>query len=228
MRYPPTQPPSHRPPEYRKSQLHRQYTSLLRSTPLILIFQHNNLKSSEWMALRRELTSALRQTDEQQALSTPLSPSIRLQIIRPSIFASALLVADYFHPSTPPNPAEEEAYTHALSQTAHTATRPHKYTHPLRPLLHGPLALLPFPTISPAHLSTALSILAPHPPAFPAPTRRANPGYHDPSTQAGVQKLMLLGARVEGRVFDGEGVRWVGGLEGGMKGMRGRLVGVLG
>lgn len=38
---------------------------------------------------------------------------------------------------------------------------------------------------------------------------------------------MLLGARVEGRVFDGEGVRWVGGIEGGMEGLRGRLVGML-
>lgn len=38
---------------------------------------------------------------------------------------------------------------------------------------------------------------------------------------------MLLGARVEGRVFDNDGVRWVGGLEGGMGGMRARLVGML-
>ncbi|CAF9935478.1 MAG: hypothetical protein HETSPECPRED_009801 [Heterodermia speciosa] len=247
MRYPPTQPPSHRPPEYRKSQLHRQYTSLLRSTPLILIFQHNNLKSSEWVAIRRELTSALRKTDEQQALSSPLnftpplSESIKLQIITTSIFASALLVADYFKPATtnttsplsPPSQLDkteqnEETYTHGLSRTAYTTTHPRKYTHPLRPLLHGPLALLTFPTISPTHLSTALRILAPQAPTFPAPSRRANPGYHDLTTQAGLQKLMLLGARVEGEVFDGEGVRWVGGLEGGMEGLRGRLVGLLG
>ena len=39
---------------------------------------------------------------------------------------------------------------------------------------------------------------------------------------------MLLGARVEGRVFDGEGVRWVGGIEGGMSGLRAQLVGMLG
>lgn len=39
---------------------------------------------------------------------------------------------------------------------------------------------------------------------------------------------MLLGARVEGRVFDHEGARWVGGIEGGMDGLRGALVGVLG
>ena len=39
---------------------------------------------------------------------------------------------------------------------------------------------------------------------------------------------MLLGARIEGRVFDGEGARWVGGLEGGMSGLRASLVGMLG
>lgn len=55
-----------------------------------------------------------------------------------------------------------------------------------------------------------------------------NPGYYEPSVQAGLQKLLLLGARVEGRVFDGEGVRWVGGLEGDMSGLRAQLVGMLG
>lgn len=39
---------------------------------------------------------------------------------------------------------------------------------------------------------------------------------------------MLLGARVEGRVFDNEGTRWVGGIEGGMEGLRGQLVRILG
>lgn len=63
---------------------------------------------------------------------------------------------------------------------------------------------------------------------FPAPTRRANPGYHDASVQQGLQKLMLLGARVEGRVFDNEGARWVGGIEGGLEGLRGQLVRMLG
>ncbi|KAK3051316.1 hypothetical protein LTS18_012446, partial [Coniosporium uncinatum] len=40
-------------------------------------------------------------------------------------------------------------------------------------------------------------------------------------------KLMLLGARVEGRVFDDAGVRWVGGIQGGLDGMRAQLVGML-
>ncbi len=38
---------------------------------------------------------------------------------------------------------------------------------------------------------------------------------------------MLLGARVEGKVFDVDGARWVGGIEGGLEGLRGQLVGML-
>lgn len=39
---------------------------------------------------------------------------------------------------------------------------------------------------------------------------------------------MLLGARVEGRVVDNAGARWVGGIEGGIEGLRGQLVRILG
>lgn len=46
-------------------------------------------------------------------------------------------------------------------------------------------------------------------------------------TQSGLQKLLLLGARVEGRVFDTDEVRWVGGIEGGMEGLRTQLLGML-
>ena len=45
--------------------------------------------------------------------------------------------------------------------------------------------------------------------------------------QSGLQKLLLLGARVEGRVFDLDGTRWVGAIEGGLDGLRGQLVGML-
>lgn len=76
-------------------------------------------------------------------------------------------------------------------------------------------------------MRAALSILSPKAPTFAAPTRKANPGYHDPSTQAGLQKLLLLGARIEGQVFDQEGARWVGGIEGGMEGLRAQLVHLL-
>ncbi|KAL8929831.1 MAG: hypothetical protein Q9208_000975 [Pyrenodesmia sp. 3 TL-2023] len=254
-RYPPTQPPSHRPPEFRKSQVHRQYTSLLRSTPLMLLFQHNNLKATEWMAIRRELASALSAHDQSPSSDSPesnISHSIKLQIIQSRIFSAALRIVEYWDPSPPsstappssdpldpltassapgipnttPSPTDP-AFTHALSRAAHSAVASKKRSHPLTPLLCGPVAILTFPAVSPAHLKTALSILSPKAPDFPAPTRRANPGYHDPVTQAGLQKLMLLGARVEGKVFDMEGARWVGGIEGGLEGLRGQLVGIL-
>ncbi|KAL8865490.1 MAG: hypothetical protein Q9174_006858, partial [Haloplaca sp. 1 TL-2023] len=238
-RYPPSQPPSHRPPEFRKSQLHRQYTSLLRSTPLMLIFQHNNLKATEWMAVRRELYSALHTLDTQnqnqnQSTNTPpLAQSIKLQIIQSRIFSAALRVVEYWDPdpassthsaiSDPLSPAtqssaQEIANTtpsptdpnlkHALSRAAHDAVASKATSHPLTPLLSGPVALVTFPIVSPQHLKSTLSILAPKAPGFPAPTRRANPGYHDSVTQAGLQKMLLLGARVEGKVFDMEGARW--------------------
>ncbi len=76
-------------------------------------------------------------------------------------------------------------------------------------------------------MRAALSILSPKAPTFAAPTRRANPGYYDASVQAGLQKLLLLGARVEGKVFDQEGTRWVGGIEGGMEGLRAQLIHLL-
>ncbi|KAI4262392.1 MAG: hypothetical protein L6R42_002433 [Xanthoria sp. 1 TBL-2021] len=248
-RYPPTQPPSHRPPEFRKSQLHRQYTSLLRSAPLILLFQHNNLKATELMAIRRELAIALQKLDQDDPSPSSPSKGVKLQIIQSRIFSAALRIVEYWNPSTSqplishsqdpstqssipgipnttPSPTDP-ALTHSLSRRARNAVISKKYTHPLSPLLSGPLALLTFPTVSPAHLKTAVSILSPRAPGFPAPLRRTNPGYHDPVTQAGLQKMLLLGARVEGRVFDIEGVRWVGGIEGGLEGMRGQLVGML-
>lgn len=88
----------------------------------------------------------------------------------------------------------------------------------------GSLALLTLPTVSPQYLKAALQILAPQPPAFPAPTRRANPAYWDPAVQDGLKKLMLLGARIDGKVFDMEGARWVGGIDGGIDGLRAQLV----
>ncbi|KAF2842392.1 hypothetical protein M501DRAFT_1008315 [Patellaria atrata CBS 101060] len=256
LRYPANQPPSHKPPQFRKSQLHRQYTSLLRSTPLLLIFQHNNLKSNEWMSIRRELSAALTTVDQAALATDPTTAAlhannIKLQIVQTGILAAALRVVEFFDPSSIPQTTENKvrtatdpaintsrslpdarplpdspAFTHALSRTAHRLARASGRTHGLEPLLSGPLALLTFPAVSPAHLAAALSILAPSP-AFPAPRRKANPAYHEPAVQQGVQKLMLLGARVEGQAFDGEEVRWVGGIEGGIGGLRVRLVHML-
>lgn len=45
--------------------------------------------------------------------------------------------------------------------------------------------------------------------------------------QAGVQKLVLLGARVEGRALDLDGAKGVGAIEGGIETLRGELVGLI-
>ena len=222
----------------------------------MLLFQHNNLKANEWVAIRRELSVALRKASASASSITsspPLPPdeidaaaATRLHIIQTGIFAAALRVTEFYHPS-PPSPDHSHSYppTNSLSPTAYAATRPpprsskkprrtttshKKLTHPLHTLLSGPLALLTFPTVTPALLSTALSILSPTPgatSAFPAPRRRDVPGYYEPAVQSGLQKLLLLGARVEGRVLGGDGVRWVGGLKGGVEGLRGELIGLL-
>ena len=198
------------------------------------------------MAIRRELELALANTDKQQG--TELAAGIKLQVIQTGIFESALRIADYYNPPGPPtapsatDPANQSSnssipsltpeasdvrFTHALSRHAHDSVHHLRRKHPLQPLLSGPLALLAFPSISPAHLKTALSILSPDKAAgFPAPTRRSSPGYWDLGCQTGMQKLMLVGARVEGGVYDRFGVQWLGGLQG-MEGLRAELVGLL-
>lgn len=250
-RFPPTQPPSHKPPEIRKSQLHRQYQSLLKSSPLILLFQHNNLRAVEWSAIRRELANALEKVDkEQQAAghTGAYAQAIKIQIIQTGIFTSALRVVEFYNPGLQPEPftqypsdpatasstrisnalptPDDTRFTHGLSRRAHQAASDRKLKLELEPLLSGPLSVVSFPTVSPQHLKAVLSILSPSP-DFPAPKRKLKPSYHEPAVQGGLQKLMLLGARVEGKVFDQEGTRWVGGIDGGIDGLRGQLVSML-
>ena len=259
-RYPPTQPPSYKPPEFRKSQLLRSYASLIQSSPLILLFQHNNIRSIEWMALRREMAIALRKLDESHAkgkgseTDTTISSGIKLQILQTGIFATALRIVEFYNPvgsqqhyhsvspaSTHPTDPHlqsstflsnttssptDAAHRHLLSHAVHDSIAQTRQHHGLEPLLSGPLAALSFPTLSSAHLSALLRILSPSP-AFPAPKRREQPSYHDPAVAAAVSKLLLLGARAEGRALDGGGVAWVGSIEGGLDGLRGQLVGLL-
>lgn len=97
----------------------------------------------------------------------------------------------------------------------------------IEPVMVGPLAALVLPAVSPAHISAALSVLAPVPGKFPAPSRKKNPGYHDPTCQSGLAKLLLVGGRVEGKIFDQSGINWVGGIEGGLDGLRAQLVAML-
>ncbi|KAL1964690.1 hypothetical protein VTN77DRAFT_6716 [Rasamsonia byssochlamydoides] len=243
-RYPPSQPPSHRRPEERRSQLLRQYTSLIRTSPLMVLFQHNNLQSVEWTAIRRELNVALQKVDEQHAAEgrslPPLAPHVKLQIIQTHIFEVALRIVEYFRPDSEEfaakrRTADEEVLdtrddptlTHDLSRAVHDAVMYKKGKHELSTLLGGPLAVLSFPYVSPEHLKAALSVLAPKATGFPAPTRKANPGWHEQTVQDGLQKLMLLAARVDGKVFDVEETKWVGSIEGGMDGLRVQLVAAL-
>ena len=246
----PMQPPSLKRPEFRRTQIHRQYTSMLRSTPMMIFFQHTNLKANEWTAVRRELAQALAKVDESRRArglaESDLANAIKVQIINASVFGAALRVVEYYEPKPPENilpidpqirtsselpPLEsrpqDPAMAHALSRAAYDAVYKRKSEHPLTPLLVGSLALLTFPTITAEHLKTALSILSPQKPNFPAPKRRTNPGYYDPNVQAGIQKLLLLAARIDGKVFDMEGTRWVGSIEGGIDGLRGQLVAML-
>lgn len=239
---PPTKPPSARRSEDRKSQLLRAYTSLLRSTPLMLIFQHNNITAMEWAALRRELRSALAAvpapaTSPDGQTPVDITPNILLQVVRTHMLNQALKVNEFFDPATVPSSTKTGAkaeYTHDLSMAAYKAVKAADKAIPedsmyaqMAPLMIGPLALLTFPAVSPQHLAAAMSVLSPSPPAFPAPTRKKSPGYYDLTTQSALHKLLLVGARVDGKVFDLDGVKWVGGIEGGLDGLRGQLVAML-
>lgn len=190
----------------------------------MLLFQHNNLKSNEWVALRRELTKALRKVDEGTAVAGHAAEEdgIKIQIIQTGIFSAALKIVEFYTPETASTKGED--LTHTLSEAAHVAISKSRSSHDLEPLLAGPLAVVTFPNVSPEHLKAALTILSPSAPQYPPPTRKANPGWHDPAVQTGLQKLIMLGARVEGKVFDIDGTKWVGGIEGGLDGLRAQLV----
>lgn len=220
--HPPTQPPPFKPAEFRKTQLLRSYASLLHSTPLTLLFQHNNIKAQEWVGIRRELYNALDKVDKANAAagrsSEGLASTTKLQVVQTGIFAAALRVVEYYKPA-----AKGDRIEHVLSKAAHDAVSKKRKAHELEPLLSGPLVLLTFPTVSPEHLKAALTILSPSP-EFKAPTRKANPGYHEPAVQNGLAKLMLMAARVEGKVFDVDGTKWIGGIDGGIGGLRAQLV----
>lgn len=212
----------------------------------MLLFQHNNLKSNEWVAIRRELTKALQKVDEANVAegraSEPMAGAIKINIIQTGIFGAALRVVEYYKPedvprSDPTDPATPSSatipavpgdkLTHTLSKAAHQAASEARTTHALAPLLAGPLMVVTFPNVSPIHMKAVMSILSPSAPLFSRPTRRANPGYYDPPVQSGLEKLILLGARVEGKVFDVDGTKYVGSIQGGLEGLRGQLVGML-
>ncbi|KAH7310402.1 hypothetical protein B0I35DRAFT_358068 [Stachybotrys elegans] len=238
---PSTKVPSARPVENRKAQLIRTYTSLLRSTPLMLLFQHNNLTAVEWAAVRRELKKAL--VDVPAMNTSPgaepldLAPKVQMQVLRTNMFKVALRITELYNaeaaaalettPSSPHGPLVHDLSTTAYETIKNTPTVPGSAVAQLEPLMVGPLAALVLPALSTAHLAAALSVLSPVPGKFPAPSRKKNPGYYDPIFQEGLSKLLLVGGRIEGKVFDHAGINWVGGIEGGLDGLRAQLVGLL-
>jgi large subunit ribosomal protein L10 len=228
-RHNPTQPPSHRRPDVRKTQLLRQYVALLKSSPVVLLFQHNSLLATELTAIRTLLKASMRKVDEAQ--KTEYADHIKLQVMRTGLLDTAIRIAEFWHPEPQDSPQEamidgEMKFTHGLSEEAFQALTENPQTHGLEPLLSGPIAALTIPWMSPDHLKVALSILAPST-EFPAPKRRAMPAYYEPSVQGGIPKLMLLGARIEGRAMDTVKTRWVGGVAGGIDGLRAQLVATL-
>ncbi|KAH6880166.1 hypothetical protein B0T10DRAFT_447159 [Thelonectria olida] len=238
---PATKPPSARPAETRKSQLIRTYTSLLRTTPLILFFQHSNLTAIEWAAVRRELNKALEAVAPVNASASgepvDITSLVQLQVLRTNMLSVALKIVEFYDPERAAQSANTQRTSrgpliHDLSEAAYEAVKntdipTDSAFAQIEPLLVGPLAALVLPAVSPTHVAAALSVLAPVSGKFPAPTRKKNPGYHDPVCQNGLAKLLLVGGRIEGQIFDKAGVNWVGGIEGGMDGLRAQLVGIL-
>ncbi|KAI5921488.1 hypothetical protein F4810DRAFT_678286 [Camillea tinctor] len=231
---PPTQPPSAKKPDQRKAQLLRSYTSMLRSVPLVLFFQHNSLSATEWAAIRRELRAALAAVPPPapgpDGKVVDISLAIELQVLRTRIFDVAFRIVEFFDAEAETD--KSNVYTHDLSATAYKAHKnavidENSAYGQIRALFSGPLAAVTIPLVSPVHLEAVLKVLAPSQPNFPPPPRKKNPGYYDPIAQSGLQKLLLIGGRVESRVFDPAGVMWVGGIKGGLDGLRGQLVNML-
>ncbi|KAH8154789.1 uncharacterized protein LAJ45_01320 [Morchella importuna] len=211
-----TQPESHKAASTRKTQLHRTYLSLIRSSPLLIIFQHNNLRAVEWSALRRELKNALTKLD---AASAPLTT---INLVRPALFSSVLRVAEGFD--------KEHRFDNGLAGTskeAYKSTLHLKETLDLHPLLTANVATLSMPVVAPAQLKLILELMFPE--------KRSKKGL-DPLALSGLQKLVLLGARVdghvaggrigEGRVLDGDQLRALSQLKS-VEEMRGELAAIL-
>lgn len=246
---PSTKPPSARHPESRKAQLLRTYTALIRSTPLMLFFQHNNITAPEFAAIRGELRRALAQVPSAPVAepvgnlpAKTVADYIQLLVLRTNMFNVAFKIVEFFDADAQPQMMMmrlmmSNAYSHDLSRSAYEAVKGADEERDmtgtaygqLRGLLSGPIAAVTFPAISPEHVAAVLRVLAPTSPAFPPPPRKKkkNTAYYHQTTQNGLQKLLLVGGRIEGRVFDADGVKWVGGIEGGLDGLRGQLVTML-
>lgn len=238
---PASKPPSARPIETRKSQMIRTYTSLLRTTPLVLFFQHSNLTAVEWAAVRRELKKVMEAVPAPTPIpgveSLDITSRVKIEVLRTNMLNVALKIVEFYNPEVAAASATTPRTTrgpvvHDLSEAAYKTIQSVEVPQgsayaQIQPLMVGPLAALVIPAVSPQHLAAALSVLSPVPGKFPAPRKKKSPGYHDPICQNGLAKLLLVGGRIEGKIFDQAGVNWVGGIENGLEGLRAQLVHVL-
>ncbi|KAF8425691.1 hypothetical protein EV426DRAFT_531522 [Tirmania nivea] len=214
-----TQPPSFKAATSQKTLLTRLYLSLLRSSPLVVIFQHNSMRATEWSAIRRELAGVLARVDAglPEGLAR-LGRFIGIMTVDTELLGVAIRVADKSAPGG-------GLWTHGTSLEAAKAAKRSKRKHEMAPLLVGPLAVLTFPSLSPAHIAAAMDMM------FPAKRGPAKKGF-DVAATTGLQKCILLGARVRerpmglGRAFDDEGIRWLSGLKT-VEEMRGEIVALL-
>lgn len=145
-----------------------------------------------------------------------------ITLIRSALFSSALRVAEGFDRAHSREPGLSGTSKEAYAQTLHLRDE-----LPLSALLTGPTGTLSLPVVSPPHLKVVLDIM------FPVKGHKRG---LDPLAVSGLQKLVLLGARVdghvaggrigEGRVLDGDQLRLVSGLKG-IENMRGELAAIL-
>ncbi|KAF8437412.1 hypothetical protein BGX38DRAFT_1145167 [Terfezia claveryi] len=214
----PTQPPSFKSATSTKTLLTRLYLSLLRSSPLTILFQPNSMRATEWMAIRRELAAVLAKVDAGLPEGEKLGRFIGIMSVDTGLLGVTMRIADRAAPGG-------KLWTHGTSPEAAKRGKKLKNSYKLAPLLVGPLAVLTFPRLSPPHISAAMDML------FPVRRGPAKKGF-DPAAASGLQKCILLGARVQerpvgtGKALNDEGIRWLSGLKT-VDEMRGEIVSLL-
>ncbi|PWW75698.1 hypothetical protein C7212DRAFT_320741 [Tuber magnatum] len=112
----------------------------------------------------------------------------RITVLKPAIFATSLRVLEGY------DWQHKRSSEPGGSKIIAKETEILKETHPLSPVLTGPVAALSFPSVEPAHLKTALDILF--------PLKNPKKGL-DPLAVSGLQKFVLLAGWVDGHVYGG-------------------------
>ncbi|KAF3918446.1 hypothetical protein ABW21_db0202212 [Orbilia brochopaga] len=222
-------PPSHRPYNSRGNLLHRSYISLLRATPLLVIFQHNNSRATELVSIRRELRTAMANVDAMVAASRPppvpredgtvrpqprpVGEQVKMTVMNTAVLKAALRSAEFL--------SKDAEVRSSSSPEAYDLTLQYTDVHPLSTVLIGPTGVIQFPEVSPPHLLGVLNLLFPEKFTFRKGT--------DPGFISGVQKLVLLGAKVDkigGATIDTDALKHITTL-GDLTTLQGQLLGVM-